>query len=53
MRLLKAELLKQPINSIATVALECGYVNPGYFNRVFKQKDGVAPQEWRQQVMAA
>ena len=41
------ELLKHPVNSIAFIALDCGYSDPGYFARVFKQECGVTPQEWR------
>jgi len=41
------ELLKDPSNSIASVALDCGYNDPGYFARIFKQEHGVTPQEWR------
>ena len=48
-RLNKAkELLKQPANSIASIALDCGYNDPGYFARVFKQEYGITPQDWRQ-----
>jgi DNA-binding response OmpR family regulator len=47
-RLNKAkEMLKLPTNSIASVALNCGYNDSGYFARVFKQEYGVTPQEWR------
>ena len=47
-RLNKAkELLKHAANSIAFIALDCGYSDPGYFARVFKQECGVTPQEWR------
>lgn len=47
-RLNKAKtLLLNPENSIAAAALECGYQDPGYFARVFKQEFGVTPQEWR------
>jgi signal transduction histidine kinase/DNA-binding response OmpR family regulator/ligand-binding sensor domain-containing protein len=47
-RLNKAkELLKKPTESIASIALDCGYSDPGYFARVFKQECGVTPQEWR------
>ncbi|MBN8861501.1 MAG: helix-turn-helix domain-containing protein [Sphingobacteriales bacterium] len=47
-RLKKAkELLQDPANSIASVALDSGYNDPGYFARVFKQEYGVTPQEWR------
>ena len=42
------ELLTNHSLSIATVALECGYNDPGYFTRVFKQEFGITPQEWRQ-----
>jgi CheY-like chemotaxis protein/AraC-like DNA-binding protein/two-component sensor histidine kinase len=47
-RLSKAkELLKNPASSIASIALDCGYNDPGYFARVFKQEYGVTPQDWR------
>lgn len=47
-RLNKAkELLKHSVSSIATIALECGYNDPGYFARIFKQEYGVTPQDWR------
>jgi AraC-like DNA-binding protein len=42
------EMMKDPANSIADVAYECGYNDPGYFARVFKQEFGETPQEWRQ-----
>jgi DNA-binding response OmpR family regulator len=47
-RLNKAKkLLKDPANSIGSVAMDCGYHDPGYFARIFKQEHGVTPQEWR------
>ena len=47
-RLTKAKiLLLDSANSIAAVALDCGYQDPGYFARVFKQEYGITPQEWR------
>nr|WP_294902913.1 hybrid sensor histidine kinase/response regulator transcription factor [uncultured Lacibacter sp.] len=47
-RLSKAkELLVDPALSIAAIAMDCGYNDPGYFARVFKQEFGVTPQEWR------
>ncbi len=47
-RLNKAkELLKNSEDNIASIALDCGYNDAGYFTRVFKQEYGVAPQEWR------
>ncbi len=41
------KLLTDPANSIGAVSLDCGYADPGYFARVFKQEYGVTPQEWR------
>ncbi len=41
------ELMKQPGSSISSIALDCGYNDPGYFARVFKQEYGVTPQDWR------
>jgi signal transduction histidine kinase/DNA-binding response OmpR family regulator/ligand-binding sensor domain-containing protein len=47
-RLNKAKaLLQDPATPIASIALECGYNDAGYFARVFKQEYGVTPQEWR------
>lgn len=47
-RLNKAkELLANPSLSISAIALDCGYNDPGYFARVFKQEYGVTPQDWR------
>lgn len=48
LRLKKAMvLLQHPANSIATVAFDCGYNDPGYFGRIFKQEYKMTPQEWR------
>lgn len=47
-RLTKArEMMKDSSVSIASIALDCGYNDPGYFARVFKQEYGVTPQDWR------
>ncbi len=47
-RLNKAkEMLKNPASTIASIAYECGYNDPAYFSRVFKQEYGETPQEWR------
>ncbi len=47
-RLKKAkELLKSTDESISSIALDCGFNDPGYFSRVFKQEFGTTPQEWR------
>jgi AraC-like DNA-binding protein len=34
--------------SITTVALDCGYSDPSYFNRVFRRHFGVTPTEFRE-----
>jgi DNA-binding response OmpR family regulator len=48
LRLTKAKtLLMDPSNSIAAVADNCGFNDPGYFTRVFKQDCGLTPQDWR------
>ncbi|MBC7774974.1 MAG: helix-turn-helix domain-containing protein, partial [Phycisphaerae bacterium] len=50
-RLNKAkELLRNPELSITAVAFDCGFNDPGYFSRVFKQELGVTPLEWREKV---
>ncbi|MEO6669480.1 MAG: ATP-binding protein [Ferruginibacter sp.] len=41
------ELLRNSSDSIASIALDCGYNDPGYFARVFKQEYNVTPLEWR------
>ena len=47
-RLKKAkELLQQTEETISSIALDCGFNDPGYFARVFKQEFGRTPQEWR------
>lgn len=40
-------MLQTTNNSIASIALDCGYSDPGYFARVFKQEYQLTPQEWR------
>ncbi|MBL0155284.1 MAG: helix-turn-helix domain-containing protein [Chitinophagaceae bacterium] len=41
------ELLVKTNDSISTIALACGFNDPGYFARVFKQEFGCTPQEWK------
>jgi len=41
-------LLSNPDLSITAVAYDCGFNDPSYFGRVFKQEFGVTPQEWRE-----
>lgn len=50
-RLKKAkELLQQTEETISSIAYDCGFQDPGYFARVFKQEFGKTPQEWRGEV---
>lgn len=47
-RLNKAKvLLKDHYSSISSIAFDCGFSDPGYFARVFKQEYGITPQDWR------
>jgi len=47
-RLSKAcTMLHDPEQTIAVVAYECGFNDPVYFARVFKQEFGLTPSEWR------
>lgn len=47
-RLKKAEgLLKTTERKIIEIALECGFNSVSYFNRVFKNKYGLSPKEYR------
>ncbi len=53
-RLKKAkELLQQTDEAISSIAFDCGFQDPGYFARVFKQEFGRTPQEWRGEVKNA
>ena len=50
-RLKKAkELLHQTEETVSSIAFDCGFHDPGYFARVFKQEFGRTPQEWRGEV---
>ena len=42
------ELLSATNDTILNISLICGFSDPSYFSKVFKQEFGVAPQEWRQ-----
>ena len=44
------ELLQQTEETISSIAFDCGFQDPGYFARVFKQEFGRTPQEWRGEV---
>lgn len=41
------ELLKNTDYKIYEIAVKVGYKDPGYFNRIFKRKFGIAPDEYR------
>ena len=43
------DLLTQTPFPISEVAAACGYQNPLFFSRMFKQVTGVSPTEWREQ----
>lgn len=48
MRLAKAkEMLRHTENGIAEIALDCGFQNVTYFNRLFKRKYACTPKEMR------
>jgi signal transduction histidine kinase/AraC-like DNA-binding protein len=40
------ELLHQNLLSISEIAFECGFNEPSYFSRVFKEETGVSPAEF-------
>ena len=33
--------------SIAEIAYRCGFLDPGYFTRLFRKRFGITPREWR------
>ena len=41
------EMLKATKNKAIDIALECGFNNISYFNRAFKAKYGLTPNEYR------
>lgn len=43
------KMLKEQSGSITEIALEIGYSYPGTFNRVFKEKHGISPTEFRKE----
>jgi AraC-like DNA-binding protein len=42
------DLLLNTTQSITTIALQCGFSSPSYFNKVFKEHRGMPPREFRQ-----
>ncbi len=49
-RLVKAkEMILNSGYSISAISYDCGFNDPAYFSRVFKQEFGVTPHVWREQ----
>ncbi|WP_373495062.1 ATP-binding protein, partial [Aquiflexum sp.] len=49
-RLVKAkEMIINSGYSISAIAYDCGFNDPAYFSRIFKQEFGVSPLVWREQ----
>jgi signal transduction histidine kinase/CheY-like chemotaxis protein/AraC-like DNA-binding protein len=47
-RLVKArEMILNSGYSISAIGYDCGFNDPAYFSRIFKQEFGVSPQVWR------
>ena len=40
-------LIEEPTRTVSEIAFECGFSNLSNFNRVFKKKKGMTPQEYR------
>lgn len=40
-------MLKNSFDTVTDIALNCGYSDVTYFNRVFKQIYGISPGEYR------
>jgi AraC-like DNA-binding protein len=45
------KLLMQTHNSIADVAFDSGFENTAHFSRLFKQKTGITPMEYRKKTV--
>lgn len=51
MRLKKAEALLVDSNKkIIDIAMECGFGNISYFNRVFQKRHGMTPKSYRAKI---
>lgn len=44
--------LESTKRTISEIAYACGFADPAYFARVFKQRKGITPQEYRQELDA-
>lgn len=49
---LATELLENTTESIGDISYECGFENPTHFSRIFKEKMGVSPLQFRMNVQA-
>jgi AraC-like DNA-binding protein len=46
-QLSKHLLVKQPVIPVKEVAINCGYPGLSYFNKKFKESEGITPTEFR------
>lgn len=44
------EQIRFSSGSMEEIARDCGFPDPGYFSRIFKQKTGFTPSEYRKQI---
>ena len=52
-RIEKAKImLKNPSKSIKEAGVECGYLDPNYFSRIFKKSTGMTPTEYRERYVS-
>lgn len=53
-RLVEAKrLLLFTVRTVEDIAFECGFNDPAYFSRAFRQATGVSPAAWRRERLAA
>lgn len=45
------ELLRDPRNNVADIALATGFEDPSYFSRVFREIEGISPSDYRKKVL--
>jgi AraC-like DNA-binding protein len=41
--------LRKEYNAFSLVSMECGFSSRVYFQRLFKERTGLTPAEWRRQ----
>jgi AraC-like DNA-binding protein len=42
-----AQALRQTDTPISTIAYDCGFQDPGYFGKKFRERYNCTPSEWR------